>query len=132
MNPWVIITLVMAGIVFGIDYFLRRKKWNNNSKEEKISLAVNMFTVGPYIFLSALGMLWGITLNSPETAFGATLYDITLTMGGLYFVIAIVAVIASFILRKKEKVKLSIWVNVIALAYIVIVLAVNYLVGILL
>ena len=46
--------------------------------------------------------------------------------------IAIIALIASFILRKKEKVKLSSWINVIALAYIVIVLAVNYLVGILL
>ena len=32
MNPWIVILLVTAGIVFGIDYLLRRKKWNDNSK----------------------------------------------------------------------------------------------------
>lgn len=129
MNPWIMITLVMACIVFGIDYLFRRKKWKNNSKEEKISLLVNMFSAGPYVFLSALGMLWGIASNSPETAFGEVLYDVTLMMGEIYFVIAIGAVIASLILRKKEKVKASIWVNVIALAYIAAVLTVNALVG---
>ena len=129
MNPWIIITLVMAVIVFGIDYLLRKKKWKENSKAEKISLLVNMFSVGPYAFLSVLGMLWGIVQNNPETAFGEVLYDATLMMGGIYFVIAIAAVIASLILRKKEKIKASIWVNVIALAYIAVVLIVNSLVG---
>lgn len=127
MNPWLMITFVMAGIVFGIDYLLRRKKWKDHTKAEKISLLVNMFSVGPYAFLSALGMLWGITFGNPETAFGKVLYDVTLTMGGFYFVIAIGAVIASLILRKKEKVKASIWVNGIAFAYIAVVLAVNSL-----
>lgn len=129
MNPWITIALVMAGIVFGIDYLLRRKKWNNNSKEEKISLLVNMFSAGPYVFLSALGMFWAIVAYNPETALGEVLYNVTLTMGTFYFVIAIVAAIASLILRKKGKVKASIWVNVIALAYIIIVLTVNTLVG---
>ena len=129
MNPWIIITLIMASVVFGIDYLLRKKKWNDNSKDEKNSLLVNMFTVGPYAFLSALGMLWGIASGSPENAFGEVLYDVTLMMGGTYFIVAIVVVIMSFILRKKGKIKESIWINVVALAYIVIVLAVNFLVG---
>ena len=129
MNPWIIITLIMAGIVFGIDYLLRQKKWKENSIGDKISLLVNMFSVGPYTFLSVLGMLWGIVPYSPETAFGRGLYDATLMMGGIYFVIAIAAVIASLILRKKEKIKASIGVNVIALAYIAVVLTVNSLVG---
>ena len=132
MNPWVIILLAMAGIVFGLDYLLRRKKWKDNSKEEKISLIVNMFSVGLYIFLSALGILWGIASDSPETAFGEALYDATLMMGGTYFIVAIVAVIASFILRIIGKLKASIWTNVIALLYIVVVLAVNSLVGVML
>ena len=127
MNPWVIILLVMAGVVFGLDYLLRRKKWKDNSKEEKISLIVNMFSVGPYMFLSALGMLWGIASDSPETAFGEMLYNATLVMGGTYFVVAIVAVILSFILRKMGKAKASIWTNVIAFMYIAVLLAVNYL-----
>ena len=132
MNPWIIITLVMAGIVFGIDYLFRKKSWKNNTKEERISLLVNMFAVGPHAFLSAAGLLWGIAANSPETAFGEVVYNATLTMGSIYFVIAIVAIIVSLILRKKGKIKASIWVNVISLSYIVIVLLVNYLVGIIL
>ena len=129
MNPWVIITLITAGIVFVIDYLLRRKKWKDNSKEEKISLLVNMFSVGPYIFLSALGMLWGIVPGSPKTAFGETLYDVTLTMSGIYFIIAAASAVMSFVFRKTGKVRASIWANVIALLYIAVVLAVNYLAG---
>ena len=132
MNPWLMITLVLAGIIFGIDYLLRKKNWKNNTKGEKISLLVNMFSVGPYAFLSAVGLLWGIVSNSPKTALGEVIYDATLMMGSIYFVIAIAAVILSLILRKHGKIKASIWVNAIALAYIVIVLFANYLVGIML
>ena len=129
MNPWVMILFVMAGAVFGLDYLLRRKKWKDNSKGEKISLLVNMFSVGAYIFLSALGMLWGIVAYSPETAFGQMLYDATLMLGGIYFIVAVAAVILSFVFRKTGKIKASIWINVIAFAYIAVVLSVNYLAG---
>ena len=129
MNPWIIILFVMAGIVFGLDYLFRRKKWTDNSKGEKVSLLVNMFSVGPYAFLSVLGALWGITASSPETAFGKVLYDTTLTMAGFYFIIAIAAVVLTFIFRKKGKVKASILTNLIAFAYIAVIFAVNYVVG---
>ena len=125
MNPWVIILFTMAVIVFGIDFLLRRKKWKDNSKEEKISLIVNMFSVGPYIFLSILGMLWGIVPGSPDTSFGETLYDVTLMMSGTYFLVAGAAVILSLAFRKSGKTKASIWVNVIAFLYIAAVLAIN-------
>lgn len=129
MNPWIIITIVTAGIVFGIDYLLRKKKWKNNSKIEKISLIINMFSVGPNVFLSILSMFWGIVPGNPKTNFGNILYDVTLTLGGAYFVVAIAATIASLILRIKGKIKASVWVNIIAIAYIVIVLTVNCLAG---
>ena len=129
MNPWLIILFVTAGTVFGLDYLFRRKKWKDNSREEKISLIVNMFSVGPYIFLSVLGMLWGIVAYSPETAFGEILYDATLMLGGIYFIVAIAAVVLSFIFRKIGKIKASIWTNVIAFAYIAVVLTVNCLAG---
>ena len=129
MNPWIIILFAMAGAVFGLDYLLRRKKWKDNEKAEKISLIVHMFCAGPYIFLSALGMLWGITSGDAETAFGKILCDVTLVMAGIYFIIAIAATILSFVFRKKGKVKASIWTNVIAFAYIAVVLTVNYLAG---
>ena len=129
MNPWVIILFVVAGIVFGLDYLFRRKKWKDNSKGEKISLLVNMFSVGVYIFLSALGVLWGIVAYSPETAFGEILYEATLMLGQVYFIVAAAAVILSFVFRKMGKIKESIWTNVIAVAYIVVVLTVNHLAG---
>ena len=74
-------------------------------------------------------MLWGIVAENPETAFGKAIYDATLMMAGYYFVVAVAAAVSSLILRKKEKTKLSIWVNIIALAYITVVLTVNSLVG---
>ena len=129
MNPWLIILLAMAGIVFGLDYLLRRKKWKGNSKAEKISLMLHMLSVGPYVFLSVLGMLWGIASGSPETAFGELLNNVTLFMAGIYYIVAIAAVILSFVFRKKGKVKASIWVNIIALLYIVVVLGLNTIAG---
>ena len=132
MNPWIVILLFMAAIVFGIDYIVRRKKWKENSKGEKISLLVNMFSVGIYMFLSVVGLFWGIVGNSPESAFGEVLYDATLTMGAAYFIVAFIAVILSLVFRKIGKIKASIWTNVIAFAYILVVLAVNHLAGTLL
>ena len=92
-------------------------------------MIVNMFSVGPYIFLSIFGMLWGIVPGSPETAFGETLYDTTIMMGSIYFIVAFAAVILSFVFRKIGKAKASIWTNVIAFMYIAVVLAVNSLAG---
>lgn len=129
MEIWLIITLFMAGIVFVVDYLLRRKNWKDNSKEEQISLLVNMFSVGPYTFLSALGLLWGIVNDYPESSFGVLLYESTLFMGAYYFIIAFIAVIASLILRKLGITKVSILINIVALVYIIIVLFVNSIVG---
>ena len=132
MNPWIVILLIMAGAVFAIDYIARRKAWKNNTKEEKVSLLINMFSAGCYVFLSALGMLWGITGGSCKTVVGAVLYEATLFMGSTFFVVAIAAVILSLVFRKKGKIKSSVWVNVFALLYIVAVLSVNYLADLLL
>ena len=129
MNPWIVILLLGAGVVFLLDYIFRRKKWNGNTKAEKISLLLNMFFVGIYLFASALGLFWGITGCGADTAFGQGLYDVTLVMLGFNWLIALIATIGSFILRKKEKIKASIWVTVASLLYIVTVLTVNSLAG---
>ena len=129
MNPWIIILFATAAAVFGLDYLIRRKKWKDNSKPEKISLLIHMFSVAPYVFLSVFGMLWGIVSDTPETALGRVLSDATLLLGGVYFIVAIAAVILSFVFRKRGKIKASIWTNVIAFAYIAVVLTVNYFAG---
>ena len=129
MNPWIIILFLTAGIVFGLDYIIRRKTWKANSNGEKISLIINMFSVGPYVFLSVLGMLWGIVSYSPETLLGTVLYNATLTMGEFFFVVAVAAVVLSFVFRKQGRIKASIWINAAAFAYMAVVLAVNSLSG---
>ena len=132
MEIWIIVGLPIAGVVFLIDYLLRRKKWNENTSEEQASLIVNMISGIPYLFFSAFGMLMGIAGSGAETAIGQVIYDVTLVLAGIYFIIAIAAIVATLILRKIGKIKASIWINVAALAYIVVVAFVKYLTGILL
>ena len=129
MNPWLIIAVIGAGIVFLLDYLLRRKKWADNTKTERNSLIIHMISVPLYVFLSIFGLLWGIVAYSPDTAFGEILYDVTLTLGGYYWIIAAAAAIGSFVLRKIGKAKASIWINVIALAYMAVLLGVNSIAG---
>ena len=127
MNPWIIILLLGAVIVFLLDFIFRRKKWKGNTRTEKVSLLLNMVFVGIYIFASILGLLWGITGSGADTAFGQTIYDVTLTMLGFNWVIALVATIGSFILRKKGKIKASIMINVIGLGYMIVLFVISYL-----
>ena len=121
--------LIAAAIVFGLDRLIRRKKWADNTKAEKVSVLVNMFSSGAYIFMSALGMFWGITGSSAKTAFGEILYDVTIYMAFYFFLVALVAVVLSFILRKVGKSKASTWVNLGAVLYYIVALVINYLAG---
>lgn len=132
MEIWIIFALIGAGFVFLIDLLLRRKKWNANTKVEKVSLIVHMASIGPNLFLSALGLLWGIGGGSPKTVFGEVMYEVTLYMAAVYFIIALVATITAFVLRKIGKAKASTWVNIISIAYAVGTMLLNYLVSIIL
>lgn len=86
-----------------------------------------MILVGIYLFASGLGLLWGITGSGADTAFGQIVYDVTLVMLGFNWLIALIATIGSFILRKIGKIKASILINVIGLGYMVILFVINYL-----
>ena len=55
------------------------------------------------------------------------MYNVTLAMLGFNWLIALVATIGSFILRKKGKIKASILINVIGLGYMIILFVINYL-----
>ena len=127
MNPWISLLLIGAVIVFLLDFVFRRKKWKSNTKTEKVSLLLNMVFVGIYLFASALGMLWGIAGGGADTAFGQVVYDVTLVMLGFNWLVALIATIGSFILRKKGKIKASIWINVIGLGYMIILFVISYL-----
>ena len=127
MNIWIILGLIGAGIVFVMDYILRRKKWKENTKAEKTSLIISMCSAVVYLFAAGLGLLWGITGCGAESAIGQVIYDVTIIMAGLHGLVGLVTFIATFILRKKGKVKASIMSNIIAVIYMVLVFAINYL-----
>ena len=127
MNPWLIIGLIGAGIVFVLDYIVRRKKWNQNTTAERKSLLLNMISVSVYAFTSVAGLLWGIVGSSAETPFGEILYEVTLIMSGCIWLVSLVATLGSIILRKKGKTKASIWINILTIIYIVVSLGVNTL-----
>ena len=127
MFIWIIAGLPIAGAVLLIDFLIRRKKWSANTLAEKLSLIVNMISGIPYLFASALGMLLGISGSGAETVIGNVIYEVTLSLAGIYFIIATAAIVGSLILRKIGKIKASIWINVAALAYIVVVVVANYL-----
>ena len=88
-----------------------------------------MFSVSVYAFVSGLGFLWGIVGGSADTAFGELLYEVTLKLLAFNWVVSIIAIIGSFILRKKGKIKASIWLNLGILAYILMMFIVNYFAG---
>ena len=127
MVLWSVICLMPAGIVLLLDYLFRRKKWEDNTNEEKISLIVNMIAAGVHLYLSIWGVFWPLIRVRPETAFGNTLFNTTLILAITYFIVAIVVTITAPILRKTGKIKASIWINIIALVYISLVLLVSYL-----
>ncbi len=131
MTIWIIIGAPFAGIIFLIDYLLRRKKWKDNTTGEKASLIVNMVSVVPHMILSAFGLFLGLTGNGNKAFLADLVYNITLYMAGSYFLVALGAVIGALILRKMGKIKASIWINVITIAYIVVVSLVNYLADVL-
>ena len=126
MEIWIIMGLPIAGIIFLLDYLLRRKKWRDNTREEKAGLLLNMISVVPYMIFSAFGILMGITGNGTETALGNAIYEVTIALAEIYFIVALAAIIGTLILRKIGKNKASIWLNVGALVYIIVVAFVNY------
>jgi hypothetical protein len=129
MEIWIILGAPLVGLVFLLDYLIRRKKWSDSTKGERASLLLNAISVIPYMIASAFGLLMGVVGCGSETALGRVIYDVTLYMGALYVLVALGAVVASLLLRKFGKIKTSIFINVAAIAYIIIVAVVNYLAG---
>ena len=95
MFIWIIAGLPIAGAVLLIDFLIRRKKWSANTLAEKLSLIVNMISGIPYLFASALGMLLGISGSGAETVIGNVIYEVTLSLAGIYFIIATAAIVGS-------------------------------------
>ena len=128
MAVWSIPTLAFAGIVFLIDFIMRRKKWSENTKTEQIGLILTLLVSFPYMFSSAYGLLFGIVGPQGTSPFMLTLYEIVVLGGkGIVFV-CLAATVASLILRKCGKATASNWSLVIGLLYCAVITGATFLV----
>lgn len=128
MIVWIIPTLIFAGIILLIDFIVRRKKWSQNTKTEKIGLILTVVAAFPYIFCSIYGILFGIVGAQGTSAVMAALHNIVELCGkGIVFV-SFAAVIASLVLRKLGKAAASNWSLGIGLIYCAVITGVSFLV----
>lgn len=125
---WLLPSAIYAGIVFLIDYVLRRKKWKENTRIEKQSLLMSAAASFPYTFCSAFGLLMGITANDYENEILDLIQNILLMGGNFIWLVCLLVTIASLILRKKGKEVLSKKVHYIALFYIAFILILYFII----
>ena len=127
MNPWIAIGLFLALVYYLIDLIVRRKKWSNNTKEEKISLVLGMAILSVYAFCSALGMLIGI-VGGGGSVLSEFIHQATIAVGAVIWLLSLVSALGSIILRKKGKARASIMIHLAgggscALMFLLIVLS---------
>lgn len=120
MSIWFIMGAILAGIVFVIDLIARRKTWNKNTKEEKISLIISFVCCPFYLFLSILGIFWGIYEGSYDTRIGEILHDVSIGMSAFFGLFALSALILSIVFRKIGKTKRSALIHLVPLGYAVL------------
>ena len=127
MNPWIAIGIFLALVYYLIDLIVRRKKWSNNTKEEKISLVLGMAILSVYAFCSALGMLIGI-VGGGGSVLAEFIHQATIAVGAVIWLLSLISAIGSIILRKKGKARASIMIHLAgggscALTFLLIVLS---------
>ena len=128
MIVWSIPTLAFAGIILLVDFIARRKKWDENTKTEKIGLILTLLVSFPYIFCSIYGVLFDIVGAKGTSALMIALYEIVVLGGkGIVFV-CLAATVASLVLRRLGKAAASNWSLVIGLLYCAVITGMSFLV----
>ena len=125
---WSVPALVFTGIVCLIDFILRRKKWNENTKSEKNSLILTLVVSAPYLICSAYGMFLGIVGPGGSSPFRLALYEVVLFAGMATWIVCLLATVASIVLRKMGRIKACNRSLVIGLVYCAVMFAVSLLV----
>lgn len=122
MYPWIILGLFLAGLYYLVDRLVRRKKWKNNTKQEKASLIISMVCLPVYAFFSALGALIGIVAGGSSPA-AELLWMASVVVGGLFWMAALGITVASLVLRKRGKLRASCMIHVFGMGLVVLELA---------
>ena len=128
MIIWAVPCLFFTGIVYLIDFLLRRKKWADNTQSEKNGLILTFLMSFPYLICSAYGIFMGIVGPSHDGELMRKLYEILLVVGGATFAVCLLATISSLVLRKLGKSVAANWSLLIGLFYCVAVLAASFLI----
>ena len=125
---WCVPSLCFTGVVLLIDFIVRRKKWSENTKSEKIGLALTLLVSFPYIFCSIYGYLFRILGARRNSPLMKALYEIAVAAGVGTVFVCIIATIASLVLRKKGKAAASNRVLLLGLLYCAVMTAVSFFV----
>ena len=128
MIIWIVPTLIFAGVVLLIDFIARKKKWNENTKSEKIGLILTLLVSFPYIFCSIYGSLFGIVGAQGASSLMIALHEIVVLGGkGIVFV-CLAATFASLVLRRRGKAAASNRALLIGLLYCAVITGGSFLV----
>ena len=114
---WILLAVAATGIVWLIDFIVRRKTWNQNTQAEKGSLVMTFMFSFPYIFTSVAGTLLG-KLDLGEKA----LSPIVVAAGYATPAVVIAGVLESIILRKQGKVAEANLAQIFAFGYCCVVI----------
>ena len=128
MIIWSVPTLIFAGVVLLFDFILRRKKWNENTKTEKIGLILTLLVSFPYIFCSIYGSLFGIVGAQGTSSLMIALHEIVVLGGKGVVFVCLAAAIASLVLRRLGRAVESNWSLVIGLLYCAVITGGSFLV----
>ena len=128
MLIWAVPCLLFTGIVYAIDFLLRRKKWTDNTQSEKNGLILTLLVSFPYLICSAYGFFMGIVGPARDGELMRKLYEILLVVGGATFAVCLFATIASLVLRKMGKSVAANWSLLIGFFYCLAMLAASFLI----
>jgi len=120
MEIWLLMFIVVILLLFGVDFLLRRKKWRENTKQEKQSLLIGAACVPAYELLSVLGIFLSIAAPTAETELGGWLFDAAVMTGRFIWIVSLAAVILGLFLRKRGNPQASKLAQLAAMGYIAV------------
>ena len=126
---WLVPSLLGAGIVLLIDFIVRRKKWKENTKTEKIGLILTVLFSFPYIFGSVYGVLLGILGTYSESPVEELINKVIVYGGKAIGPVCLTATIASLVLRKIGRSNVANRSLIIGFAYCMLIIGASYILG---
>ncbi len=117
---FVLIGILLVVLFFGLDFLVRRTKWSDNTKDEKVSLIINMITIPIYYLMGSVGILFAMVDTTARTELGKMLFEVSAVLASFSGAVVFAISIASIVLRKKGQTRGSKWVHMGSFIYIML------------